>query len=469
MIAYDKFLERKRKFHIDSGFDVKDADLHHLLFDFQRYCVRWALAKGRAALFEDCGLGKTFQQLEWCKQVNEFTGGKSLICAPFAVVEQTKKEAVHFGYEMRGIDIINYEQIDNIDCAIYAGVVLDESSILKNFEGAYRNLLIDKFAKTPYKLCCTATPSPNDPMELGNHSEFLNIMSRNEMLSKYFVHDGGDTGKWRIKKHAVKEFWSWVASWAIMICKPSDIGFSDEGYVLPELRFIEKRISTKQREGKLFNDIAVSATNFNSELRLTKVERLSEVAEIVNGSSENFIIWVKQNEEADELKRLIPDAIEVRGTDDPEYKKETLIGFAENKFRVLLTKTKIAALGMNFQNCHNQIFASLDFSFEQLYQGIRRSYRFMQQHPVSIYLITTDTMQNVIESIKKKQKQFELMQHEMTNAVSQEQGGEVIQSENVLTDSYHVMRGDCCELIRQVPDESIGFSIFSPPFADLYT
>lgn len=472
---YNKFIERKRTSAIESGFEIKDADLHHQLFDFQRYCVRWALQKGRSALFEDCGLGKTFQQLVWAHEVNKFTGGKVLILAPLAVVGQTEQEAEHWHIPRNCFDIINYEQLDNIVSSEYAGIVLDESSILKNYEGEYRNKIIDLFGKTEYKLCCTATPSPNDPMELGNHSEFLGVMTRNEMLSKYFVHDGGDTGKWRLKKHAVKEFWSWVSTWAIMLSKPSDIGFSNDGYDLPQLNYIEHKIDTGIREGKLFNDIAVSATNFNQELRLTKTERMDKVVELVNESTENFIIWIKQNEEGEYLRKLIPDAIEVSGSDDNEYKKEMLLGFADNKFRVLITKSKIASFGLNYQNCHNQIFASLDFSFEALYQSIRRSYRFGQKHPVNIHLVTTDTMQNVIESIKRKQSQFEHMQQSMQQAMNESfdfnarSEKSTVTHQEVKNDKYHIQRGDCCQLIRHVPDESIGFSVFSPPFVDLYT
>jgi hypothetical protein len=294
-------------------------------------------------------------------------------------------------------------------------VVLDESSILKNFEGAIRTQIIELFNYTRFKLACTATPSPNDPMELGNHAEFLNVMSRSQMLAMYFVHDGGDTGKWRIKGHAVNTFYKWVASWSIMLTSPADIGFDGSKYILPSLNYLDIQIKTKQREGSLFNDVAVSATNFNQELRITKVDRMDKVAEIVNGSKENFIIWIKQNEEGELLKKLIPDAVEVSGSDDNEYKEKMLLGFADNKFRVLITKAKIAMYGLNYQNCANQVFASLDFSFEALYQSIRRSYRFGQDKSVNIYLVTTDTMQNVVESIKRKQTQFELMQKQMSN------------------------------------------------------
>ena len=257
-------------------------------------------------------------------------------------------------------------------------------------------------------------------MELGNHSEFLDVMSRNQMLAMYFVHDGGETAKWRLKGHAIKSFYQFIGTWAIMLNKPQDIGFQMDGYALPKLNLFEEKIITGQRDnGQLFNDVAISATNFNHELRATKKERLDRVVEIVKSKpNENFIIWVKQNEEGDMLRKLLPDAIEVKGSDTNEWKKEKLLGFANNEFKILITKSKIASFGMNFQNCSNQIFASLDFSFEGLYQSIRRSYRFGQDKEVNIYLISTDTMSNVIQSISNKQKQFEIMQHEMEEAVN---------------------------------------------------
>jgi hypothetical protein len=353
---------------------------------------------------------------------------------------------------------------------------LDESSILKNFEGATKKQIIDGFKDTPYKLACTATPSPNDPMELGNHAEFLDVMGRNEMLAMYFIHDGGETAKWRLKGHAVKLFYQFVGSWAIMLNKPQDIGFTMEGYNLPSLNLIERQIVTPKRDnGSLFNDAIISATNFNQELRLTKDLRLQEVVDIVNSKpDENFIIWVKQNEEGDLLRKMLPEAKEVKGSDTNEYKEKTLLGFANNDFRILITKTKIASFGMNYQNCRNQIFASLDFSFEGLYQAIRRSYRFGQKNEVNIYLITTDTMANVNQSINNKQKQFELMQDEMAKAVNDNLNGKLMT--NAIFDTteesnewYKIKRGDCVQLIQEVESESVGLSVFSPPFAELYT
>lgn len=419
---YKDFLNRKMASFDDVGFE---CEVSGQLFDFQQHIVKKALKKGKYAIFADCGLGKTFMQLEWAQRVVNHTGESVLILCPLAVSGQTIQEGDRFGYHvsrnindsksMAGIYILNYEQLENIETDHFAGVVLDESSILKNFEGVIRNTIIENFRHTKYKLACTATPSPNDPMELGNHAEFLNIMSRNQMLAMYFVHDGGDTGKWRIKGHAFQKFYQWVSSWSIMLTNPSDIGFNGDNYVLPNLNYFDIQIKTQQREGQLFNDVAISATNFNQELRLTKIDRIDKAAEIVNNSTENFIIWVKQNEESEYLKKLIPGSVEVKGSDSSEYKEKMLLGFAKNEFRVLITKSKIAQYGLNYQNCHNQIFASLDFSFESLYQSIRRSYRFGQDKEVNIYLITTDTMQNVIESIKRKQDQFHKMQKQLSN------------------------------------------------------
>jgi len=473
---YLEFLKTKQKTHTLSGFDVDEKKLNTHMFDFQKFIVKRALKAGKYAIFADCGLGKTLMQLEWANQVFNETQSKVLILAPLAVVGQTIQEGLKFGIDMKNIDVQNYEQLDNIDCSIYSGIVLDESSILKNFEGATKKQIIDSFISTPYKLACTATPSPNDPMELGNHSEFLDVMSRNEMLAMYFVHDGGETSKWRLKGHAVKMFYQFVGSWAIMLNKPMDIGFEMLGYDLPKLNLLENQIKTPKRDnGSLFNDAIISATNFNQELRLTKIERLDEVVKLVNDKpDENFIIWIKQNEEGEMLKKLLPDAIEVKGSDSNEWKKEKLLGFANNEFRILITKTKIASFGMNYQNCRNQIFASLDFSFEGLYQAIRRSYRFGQKNEVNIYLITTDTMANVKQAIDTKQKQFEIMQDEMAKAVNLNLAGQIMQTGTFDTTEennewYSIQRGDCVQLIENVKDESIGLSVFSPPFAELYT
>jgi DNA modification methylase len=484
MKNYFELLESKKKRIADAGFDVFDNQLNENLFDFQRHIVKTALKKGRYAIFADCGLGKTLMQLEWAKQVSKHTKKPVLILTPLAVSGQTIQEGVKFGIKVErytaeglrtGIYVTNYEQLENVNTHDFAGVVLDESSILKNFEGKTRNLIIDGFSNTNFKLACTATPSPNDPMELGNHSEFLNVMSRNEMLAMYFVHDGGDTSKWRIKGHAQQTFYDWISEWAVMLSKPSDIGFAASGYDLPSLNLIERQIATTKRDnGLLFNEMKVSATDFNQELRLTKIDRIEEVAKIVNDSTENFIIWIKQDEEGDLIKKMIPDAIEVGGGMPPDVKEKKLLGFARGEFRVLVTKTKIAQFGLNYQNCRNQIFASLDFSFEGLYQAIRRSYRFGQTKDVNIYLVTTDTMQNVIQAVQTKEKKFAEMQAAMTlsvnkNLQSNTKTKQERMKEQFKTEKFDLRLGDCVQLINDIPDNSIGLSVFSPPFAELYT
>lgn len=417
---YQEFIAKKEKNYAESGFVPKRLNKH--LFPFQKKIVEIALKAGRYAIFAECGLGKTIMQLEWAHQVSIYTSGPVLILCPLAVAQQTIEEGERFGIPIErfngtftgSIYISNYEQIDNIDPSQFAGIVLDESSILKNFTGETKKKILDSFAQTQYKLACTATPSPNDDMEICNHAEFLGHGRREEILAMYFTHDGGETAKWRLKGHARKLFWNFVKTWAIMVSNPSDLGFDGTDFILPKLNLIERFIKTPIKQGKLFNDVSISATNFNQELRETMEQRLNEVRDIVNASKENFIIWVKQNKEADWLMENIPGAVEVRGDELPEAKEKKLIGFAHNEFRVMVTKTKIAQFGMNYQNCHNQVFASLDFSFESLYQAIRRSYRFGQKHEVNIYLITTDTMKNVIHAIQKKQEQFMNMKQYLT-------------------------------------------------------
>lgn len=484
---YREFLETKKTKTVESGFDVSESELNPMLFDFQKYCVKRAVNAGKFALFEDCGLGKTIQQLEWAEKVRIHTKRPVLILAPLSVINQTINEGTKFGYDVKeiestengisdfGIYITNYDNMDNIDASYFGGVVLDESSILKNFAGATRNKLISDFRETPYKLACTATPSPNDTTELCNHAEFMDVMSRNEMLAMYFVHDGGNTSSWRLKGHAEQAFWDFVSTWAVMLNKPSDIGFDDKGYDLPELNVMQSMVITPKRDnGLLFNETSVNATEFHKELRATYELRLDRVAEIVNGSNENFIVWIGHDEEGKYLRSLIPDAVEVKGSDTKNYKKEKLSGFGRGEFRVLITKLKIAQFGLNYQNCHNQVFASLDFSFEATYQGIRRSYRFGQTEKVNIYLITTDTMANVKESFDIKQKSFKEMQYAMTAAMCRNINNQLNLKEmkadsNYKSDKCDIRLGDCVQLIQQIPDESIGFSIFSPPFAELYT
>lgn len=482
IMTYQDFIASKKKKRIESGFTP--VDLPGKLFEFQKFAVTWALKLGRAALFEDCGLGKTFQQLAWAQQVVRHTNDNVLILAPLAVSGQTIQEGERFGIQVtrftdnilldlpfKGIYISNYEQIENIDTSKFSGIVLDESSILKNHEGSYRNLIMDLFHSTPYKLACTATPSPNDPMELGNHAEFLGVMSRTEMLAMYFVHDGGETSKWRLKGHCEQIFWDFVSSWALMFRHPGDIGFQVDGYDLPSLNFFERMIKTAQRDnGMLFNNVAVTATNFNQELRLTKLERLSEVIDIVNASKQPFIVWIKHNSEGEYLLKNIPGSVEVKGNDTNEYKEKYLLGFARGEFRVLITKTKIASMGLNYQHCSDQVFASPDFSFESIYQAIRRSFRFGQKNAVNIFLIVTDTMQNVLKSFDRKHKQHDSMIDAMTKSINKNANKMeyVREAKQEKGSMFDLRLGDCVQLIKDIPDESIGMSVFSPPFSELY-
>lgn len=479
MEDYLKFLESKKQNIEDAGFELNESKLNENLFDFQRFIVLKSLKKGRFAIFADCGLGKTLMQLEWSNQVVKKTNKPVLILCPLAVVGQTIQEGLKFGIKVseyesnlkNEIYIINYEQLDNIDTSKFSGVVLDESSILKNFTGKIKNKIISSFKKTPYKLACTATPSPNDLNEIGNHSEFLNVLDAQDMRAKWFVRDEG-MNNYRLKGHAKSDFYGWISSWAVMLTNPSDLGFNGDSYKLPPIIYHEKEVKTNVRDnGKLFNDSSVNATEFNRELKLTLIKRLDEVSKLVNGSNEPFIIWVNQNDEEKEILKLIPDAVSVNGSETPEIKKKKLLGFANNEFRVLVTKKKIAQFGMNFQNCNNQIFASLDFSFEGLYQSIRRSYRFGQTKTVNIYLITTDTMENVKSAIERKQSQFLEMQSEMNKFINGNSFGlrDSYDFDEVKTDKYWLMKGDSCLEIKRIPDNSVDLIIFSPPFSSLFT
>jgi DNA modification methylase len=484
-MEYIEFLETKRKKHILSGFDIEENELNPMLYDFQKFTVKRALKAGKYAIFADTGQGKTPMQLEIAHQVFKYIKIPVLILAPLAVTGQTIEQGVKFGIEVKrfteqsDIRIANYEQIDNIDCSEFGCIILDESSILKNETGKYRNLLIEKFKNTPYKFCFSATPSPNDPMELGNHSEFLDVMNYNEMLAMFFVHDAQETQKWRLKGHAVERFYEFVSNWAIMYSHPKDIGFRQKGFDLPKLEIIENQVATTLPEGMLFSGLAVNATDYNSSLRDTEKERISQTTEIVKslGFKEQIIIWTKQNEEAkniyNHLKTLGFNCRNVQGSDSIEKKETDLLGFAHNEFQILITKQSIAAHGLNYQNCYYQIFNSIDFSFEQTYQAMRRSWRFGQKNKVTCWMITTDRMINVINILQRKQKSFENMQHEMIKAVNKNLNNQLttnsMESEDIKSENYWLMKGDCVQRIKEVENNSADLVIFSPPFADLYT
>jgi DNA modification methylase len=419
-------------------------------------------------------------QLEWANQVTKHTNAPVLILAPLAVSGQTIQEAKKFKLQCerlksevfgQGVYITNYEQLENINAENFSGVVLDESSILKNFTGKYKNLIIELFKYTPYKLACTATPSPNDLNEIGNHSEFLNILDAQDMRSKWFVRDEG-MNNYRLKIHGKKDFYGWISSWATMITNPCDLGFDGAKYILPELEIYEHEIITKiQDNGMLFNTGNVNATDFNRELKRTERDRLEKVIQICNENDGQILIWVKQNQEADYLRKRLEDCKEVRGSDTVERKESTLLGFANNEFRILITKAKIAQFGMNFQNCNTQIFPSLDFSFEAYYQQVRRSYRFGQKNKVNIHLIKTDTMENVGKKIKQKESLFLEMQQEMNRNINELTYGllESYQRKEFRNNDVLLIKGDSCIEVKSIPDNSVDLIIFSPPFSSLFT
>jgi DNA modification methylase len=481
---YAELLQAKITRHIESGFEADQISEN--LFSFQAFIVKRALKAGRFAIFADCGLGKTLMQLEWAKHVSRHTNGPVLILAPLTVVGQTIEQGRKFGYNViellpemyamdqlpAGIYIVNYEQLDNIiNADQFTGIVLDESSILKSYTGYYKNLIISTFKETPYKLACTATPAPNDLNEIGNHSEFLNVLDAQDMRSKWFIRDEG-MNNYRLKGHGKKDFYAWVSSWSVMITNPADLGFDGSAYVLPPLNFYEEVIKTENRgNGKLYNDVSVNATNFNEELRLSMQDRFNRVAEIANASAEQFIVWVQHDLEEAYCKSLIPGSVVVTGKDSVEKKKKNLQAFIDGKFRVLITKQKICGFGMNFQNCYNQIFASLNFSFEGLYQAIRRSYRFGQKHAVNIWLIVTDTMQNVRANIRQKQLEFAEMQREMNRSINAKEYGLLTTYEfrEFRSDGLWLLKGDSCIEIERIPDNSVDLIIYSPPFSSLFT
>lgn len=431
---YEKFLKQKRKYKVNEGINVELDELNDKLFNWQKFCVKWALKKGKCALFEACGLGKTMQQLEWANQVYKHAKGNVLIVAPLGVAVQTAKEEapklnieVHIireDYKIKdGINIINYEMLDKIDTKSFVGVVLDESSILKNFTGKIKNKITQAFNETPYKLCCTATPAPNDYMELLNHADFLDIMSTAQALSIYFINDM-KTGNWRLKGHATVEFWKWVCSWALNIEKPSDIGFDDKGYVLPKLNeyeeIVEVEIIADDFQEGFFRYVQMSATSLYKERKNTIKVRAQRIMEIIERNpNEQYLIWVDMNEEADELKKLLPNAIEVRGSDNNIYKEDMSQKFKSGEIQILISKPKIFGYGMNFQNCHNVIFCGLTYSYENYYQAVRRLYRFGQSKEVNSYIVLGSTEKTILETIRRKERQQQEMKNNMNISVKQ--------------------------------------------------
>lgn len=423
MTTYEEFLNAKAKAHVPKG--VIADSLHASLFPFQAHCTKWALETGRACLFAGTGLGKTIMQCEWARNISS---GKRLIVAPLGVAMQTTVEARrHLGMRIVPIQttlsgdipigtyIVNYDGLHHAWDVEWDAVVLDESSILKSHDGATRKKIQDRFEMTPYKLACTATPAPNDYMELGTHAEFVGAMSRAEMLATYFTHDGGDTSKWRLKRHAVSDFWRWVSTWAMVLSHPSDIGYDDDGYELPDLIFIDHVIDVEPTIGQgLFGDSKVSATGLFKTMRDSAYERCAKTAEIVNADQHRqWLVWCHTDAEQKLLSQMIPRAFSVSGADIPSKKEHGLMGFAEGIHPVLITKPKIGGFGMNWQRCSRMVFCGVTYSFEQVYQCIRRCWRFGQDQDVIVHMVTDNATDSVKSALTAKERAFSSMSEEM--------------------------------------------------------
>lgn len=481
---YTEFLQHKTFVAQPTGLS-EIPELHPGLFPFQSDVVAWGLKRGRAAFFEGCGLGKTFQQLEWARHIP----GNVLILAPLAVASQTVREGVRFGINVNlcrkqddvvpGINITNYEMLDHFDPSAFVGVVLDESSILKSYDGKTRTRIIDAFKDTQFKLACSATPAPNDYMELGNHSEFLGVMSRVEMLSMFFVHDGGATQDWRLKGHAEQDFWRWLASWAVMIRKPSDLGYDDGAFQLPPLRMHEHviRVDTPTA-GNLFALEAVTLQERIAARRDSVEERVAKAVELVD-VYEPCIIWCNLNSEQEALEKAFGDqAISVYGSLSHEEKERRILSWLNDEKPILISKVKVCGYGLNFQRASNMLFVGLSDSWEQFYQAVRRSWRFGQDEAVDVHLIVADTEGAVLKNIKAKEVAANLMAENIVVHMRDQMAANIRGSVRVMDtykrdvrngNNWTMHLGDSVEIIKDVPSDSVHFSCFSPPFSSLYT
>jgi hypothetical protein len=415
------------------GFDPKPIDApvkHH-----QRVAIEYALNKGRAALFLETGLGKSLCELEFARQCAEETGKPSLILTPLAVAAQMVREAQKFNIDARqireqsqvgaGIMVANYERLDKLDPSSFGAVILDESSCLKSYASSTRAKLIDAFADTPYRLAATATPSPNDHMELGNHAEFLGIMRQQEMLSKWFINDTSTASQdWRLKGHAIDDFWQWVASWSRCATLPSDLGGDDTGYILPEIdrrvHIVKRDITLNAADGMLFAIPEMSATSFHAEKKLT-IEARCELAATLANHDKPVTVWCETNDESAMLAKMVNGAIEVHGSLDPDEKERRLLGFADGQYRAIVCKPKLAGFGVNWQHCAHAVFASISFSYEQHYQAARRSHRFGQTERVRNDIVISDTENIVWDTVNMKARNHDEMKRRMALAMTKAQ------------------------------------------------
>ena len=423
---YQEFIKSKAIIYQPSGFECTERNKN--LFGWQNDVVRWALRKGKCAIFSDCGTGKTRMLLQWADMVRKHENKAVLILAPLAVAQQTRAEGQKCGIDVKvvrdqnecenGLNITNYEMLQHFDASEFCGVVLDESSIIKHKDGKTRQMIQDMFEETKYKLCCTATPAPNDFMELGTHAQFLGVMKQTEMLATFFVHDGGETQNWRLKGHAEKKFFEWVAGWAACFKRPQDLGYAEEGYELPELRIHEETVestSTELIDGQMmmFAPVGKTLLERRSARRNSLLDRVNRAAEIANATKEQVLVWCDLNSESKALTEAIRDAVEVEGSMSLEEKEKGITGFLTGENRVLVSKPSIAGFGINAQNAHIEIFVGLSDSFESYYQAVRRCWRFGQDKPVDVYIIISDAEGAVKENIQRKQRDAERMTDEL--------------------------------------------------------
>lgn len=413
---YQSFLRSKQR--IFTGAGIVDADLPSALYDWQRAIVRWALKKGRASLFCDCGLGKTPMQLAWAQA----TGQRTLILAPLCVAEQTVREGAKFGIPVlyapdqihirdASIVITNYERLEKFDVSAFGAVVLDESSILKAFDGKTRTKLIETFKDTPYRLCCTATPAPNDIAELANHAEFMGLMTRAEFLATWFVHD--DEG-WRMKRHAVQPFYRWLASWALAVCKPSDLGYADDGFILPPLRIHDCLVPVESSGESLFPELGTKGIGGRLKARRGSLEaRLDATSNLVHERGVPWLVWCGLNQESQRLAAELPGAVEVKGDDTYAEKVGAVLNFCDGRTKKLVSKVRILGYGLNFQHCAHMVFVGLGDSYEQYYQAIRRCWRFGQTKPVDVHVVVSEAEALIVENVRRKEATADTLSQEL--------------------------------------------------------
>ncbi len=502
---YKTFIDSKTKKAINCGRSILPCDIHPMLFDWQKDIVVWAVRKGRCAVFLDTGLGKTLIQLEWTRLISENT----LIIAPLSVARQTVREAKKIGLDViyvrdqleitdKRIYITNYEMADHFDFTKFGAVVLDESSILKSIGGKTRQSLTELCQTVPYRLCCTATPAPNDYIELGNHTEFLGVCDRNEMLGMFFINANKEhtiayegivyrkkgTNKagteWRLKHHAEQPFFRWLASWAITMVKPSDLGYDDDGFILPSLNIKPMFVHGEYKPtDQLFFTHLHGITNRSEVRRGTLKSKLDTLKEIVSKDDGQWIIWCGLDEESRLAKQVLGDsAIEVRGTDSIEHKVSSIEDFQDGKVRILITKSKIAGFGMNFQNAHNMVFFGMNDSWETWYQSIRREWRYGQTKSVNVYLILHDAEDEIYQNVLRKDAMAKRLRTSLIEHIQDYEKGELGMTERLTMDyqeqtekgdGWLAMLGDSCKRLSEILDNSIDLSIYSPPFADLFT